>query len=688
MPHEDTPHLRTWMGFPNDFQIWGANLAKVQQEIAYLAKTISKYEPVNLIVDSENTKQLAQTLLSNINVVSQFTITLVIQPINDLWLRDTGATFVFDLKNQKLGGVDFNFNGWGNKQKHNQDQNIANFITSYDQITRITTSLVMEGGGLEVDGEGTAILAESCILNVNRNPGWSKRQVEKELSYLLGIKKFIWVPGVKGAEITDGHIDFYARFVGKTYPGKVLVHMDSSDPSTQQNFNIIKSSTDAKGRQLIPIPIQTPDSSKMRGTIVQGDSSAIGYCNFYLLNNSVILANFGDQIADQNAKTILQIAFPGRTIEMIAIDNIVNGGGSVHCSTQQDILYQSTYAQNQYLMPHEGVFHRRTWMGFPSDSQIWGKSLKGVQQDIIYLAKTISKYEPVNLIVDSENIRKLVESLLSNIKIVSQLNLNLVVYPIDDLWLRDTGATFVFDTQNKKVKAVDFNFNGWGNKQKHNKDQKIAKFIKQYDQIEIISTDLILEGGGLEVDGEGTAILAQSCILNKNRNPGWTQSQVEEELSYLLGIKKFIWVPGVKNAEITDGHIDFYARFVGESKPGYVLVHIDSEDPSSLQNYQIINSSTDAKGRRLNAIPLQIPNPNKIRNTLVKGDDSAIGYCNFYLINNAVVLANFGDSEADESARQVLQNMFPERTIEMLQIDNIVNGGRSVHCSTQQDILY
>ncbi|KAL4481637.1 hypothetical protein ABPG74_007726 [Tetrahymena malaccensis] len=350
MPHEDTPHLRTWMGFPNDFSIWGVNLTKVQQEIAYLAKTISKYEPVNLIVDSDTTKQLAQNLLSNVNVVSQFTINLVIQPINDLWLRDTGATFVFDLKNQKIGGVDFNFNGWGNKQKHNYDSNIANFITTQDQIQRITTQLVMEGGGLEVDGEGTAILAESCILNANRNPGWSKSQVEQELSYLLGIKKFIWVPGVKGAEITDGHIDFYARFVGKAHPGQVLVHMDSSDPSTQQNFNIIKSSTDARGRQLIPIPMQTPDSSKMRGTIVQGDSSAIGYCNFYLLNNAVILANFGDQAADQNAKTILQNAFPGRTIEMIAIDNIVNGGGSVHCSTQQDILYQQVQITKSSLI--------------------------------------------------------------------------------------------------------------------------------------------------------------------------------------------------------------------------------------------------------------------------------------------------------------------------------------------------
>ncbi|EAR93975.2 porphyromonas-type peptidyl-arginine deiminase (macronuclear) [Tetrahymena thermophila SB210] len=352
------------------------------------------------------------------------------------------------------------------------------------------------------------------------------------------------------------------------------------------------------------------------------------------------------------------------------------------------LMISSTYAQNKFLMPHEGVLHKRTWMGFPNDPQIWRRSLKGVQQDIVYLAKTISKYEPVNLIVDSENTRKFVESLLSNVNIVSQFDLTLVVQPINDLWLRDTGATFVLDTLNKKVKAVDFNFNGWGNKQKHNKDEKIAKFITQYNQIELISTDLVLEGGGLEVDGEGTAILAQSCILNKNRNPGWTKSQVEEELAYLLGITKFIWVPGVRNAEITDGHIDFYARFVGESKPGYVLVHMDSEDPSTLQNYQIINSSTDAKGRKLKAIPLQIPNPDKIRNTLIKGDDSAIGYCNFYLANNAVILANFGDTEADESARQVLQNMFPERVIEMISIDNIVNGGGSVHCSTQQDILY
>nr|WP_232312935.1 agmatine deiminase family protein [Enterovibrio coralii] len=239
MPDEAAKHTRTWMVFGANRQIWGSRLLPaVQKDLANIALTIAKYEPVSMLVRQKDLP-LAKSLMGD-------KVELVVGDMNDLWARDIAPTFVVDAKGQ-TAAVDFNFNGWGEKQAYKKDATVAAQIAKLAQVPVINTSLVMEGGCIEEDGIGTAIISESCTLNRNRNPGMSKAQFEDLLMPLLGLEKIIWLPGIKGRDITDGHTDFYARF---TTPGNVVVSIDSDPDSyeyalTREHESILKNATDA-----------------------------------------------------------------------------------------------------------------------------------------------------------------------------------------------------------------------------------------------------------------------------------------------------------------------------------------------------------------------------------------------------------------------------------------------------------
>jgi agmatine deiminase len=220
MPDESEVHKRTWMAFGASRKIWGQKLfAGVQDNLATIAKAIAAYEPVYMLVRQSDYDTAARKCGSSVN--------LVISPLDDLWVRDIGPVFVKDNRGN-LGGIDFNFNGWGGKQDDNDDAQVANFVIQQSQAQVLKTALVLEGGGIEVDGQGTAIITESCVLNQNRNPGVSRSECERLLKPLLGLRKIIWLPGIRGQDITDGHTDFYARFAR---PGVVVAGYDP-DPAS------------------------------------------------------------------------------------------------------------------------------------------------------------------------------------------------------------------------------------------------------------------------------------------------------------------------------------------------------------------------------------------------------------------------------------------------------------------------
>jgi agmatine deiminase len=334
MPEESDVHERTWMSFVANDYVWAKHqIPEVKKNLILIAKTISKYEPVSMLVSPYDYNEAAALLGKS--DTKNYPIDLIQFETDDLWLRDTGPTFVKDSGGVRYG-VNFNFNGWGGKQEYSLDSQVADFISNHTNSMIKTSTLTLEGGCFEVDGAGTAIMTKSCIINNNRNPAKGQKEIESELKALLGLRKIIWLEGVKGKDITDGHTDFYARF---TKPGEVVVSRDNYHQSfdydvTRKNIEQLKNSVDADGNKLKVIVLDTPDIINEK---FGSDDFAAGYIGYYLCNDAVILQKFGDKKADASAKSILEEAFPDRVIEQIAIDGIASGGGSIHCTTEQEI---------------------------------------------------------------------------------------------------------------------------------------------------------------------------------------------------------------------------------------------------------------------------------------------------------------------------------------------------------------
>jgi len=333
MPDESDPHTRTWMAFGASEEIWGEELLSVVQgNLADIALAIAKFEPVTMLV-RESEVALAKALMGD-------AVTFVVAPLDDFWMRDTGPVFVHTAPGE-IGAIDFHFNGWGEKQAHQQDAKVAAVVANEAGAAILPTTLVLEGGSIEVDGQGTALITESCVLNENRNPGLTKAACETALSALLGLEKIIWLPGIKGKDITDGHTDFYARFA---QPGVVVAAYDPDPASfdhavTKKHLDLLNAATDAQGRPLEVIVIDAPEVIR---PAYETDDFAAGYMNFYLCNGGLIMPEFGDPVADQAAKDALQRLFPDREIVQLNIDGVAAGGGGIHCTTQQEPAARSS----------------------------------------------------------------------------------------------------------------------------------------------------------------------------------------------------------------------------------------------------------------------------------------------------------------------------------------------------------
>ena len=346
--------------------------------------------------------------------------------------------------------------------------------------------------------------------------------------------------------------------------------------------------------------------------------------------------------------------------------------------------WSHTWGEHSAHMPDDVVPHRCTWMAFIASDQIWARrQIAEVQRNLATIAKTIAKYEPVMMLVraqDRSRAMELLGGLNSHI-----YPIELIDCPLDDLWIRDTGPVFVTDADDS-LSAIDFNFNGWGEDQDYDNDAEVARFVAHYAHAKVINTDLVLEGGCFEVDGHGTAIMTESCILNDNRNPGVTKSQVERELKALLGLEKIIWLKGIKGRDITDGHTDFYARFV---RPGVVIASRDIDRSSydykiTRQNIEILQQAKDARGKPLSVVIMDTPWD---INSRYGTRDFAAGYVGYYVCNGAVIMQKFGDVDADNIAAQKMSTLFPRHRIEQIAIDGIASGGGSIHCATQQQPL-
>lgn len=332
-------------------------------------------------------------------------------------------------------------------------------------------------------------------------------------------------------------------------------------------------------------------------------------------------------------------------------------------------------APQAYEMPMESAPHLRTLMQWPVSVDVYGaRDLAAVQTNIVSIANAISEHEPVAMMA-APGARGLNRARFSS-------NVELWDIPTDDLWCRDSGPTFVRGADGGLAVAL-IRFNGWGDKQRHGNDGRVAERVAARLGLPLINSDVIGEQGGLEHDGAGTMMAHASCWVNDNRNPGLSADQIAQRLGAAIGASKMIWAPGVKDADITDYHIDSLARFTG---PGQVLIQIDDEldpdDPWSVAAHQtlgILQQATDARGRPLDIT--RLPDPIDIRGT---GDDFVSSYVNYYVCNGAVIAPQFGDRRADAEAREILAALYPGRDVVQLNIDALGASGGGIHCATQQ----
>ncbi len=327
MPDESHKHARAYVAFAAQKAIWKDFTPDVQDTIGLIARTIAEYEPVTVFC-RESERDLAEEKCGTDN------ITFVTLELDDIWMRDIGSNFVIDGEGE-LGAVDFNFNGWGNKQQHADDAQLATEMAEDAGAEYIRSELVGEGGGIEVDGQGTGIMTESSWINANRNPDWSKAEVEAELKQRLGLRKIIWLPGIKGKDITDAHVDFYARFVK---PGVVIANLDNDPESydyavTRKHLEILQDATDADGHELQVHTLSPPLKPRQSQFNAENPDFAAGYINYFVINGAVIAPEFGDQVADQKAFELLTKLYPGREVVQLNIDAVASGGGGIHCVT-------------------------------------------------------------------------------------------------------------------------------------------------------------------------------------------------------------------------------------------------------------------------------------------------------------------------------------------------------------------
>jgi len=345
MPGEFEPHAGTWMLWPQRPDNWRLGAKPAQRAWVDVASAIAQFEPVTVGVNHDQFENARTMLPEHIRVVEISS--------NDAWVRDCGPTFVVDDK----GGVrlvHWDFNAWGGLYDGlyfpwDKDRLVPRKIAEIERVDRYKAPLVMEGGSIHVDGEGTVLTTEECLLSPGRNPRLSREQIEQYLCDYLNVETVVWLGRGIDPEETNGHVDDVACFVR---PGVVLAGVtdDRGDwryELLQDNLARLRAATDARGRAFevhtMPMPAIveiTADEAwgvdSAEGSIPRraGEKTAASYLNFYLCNGGVVMPVFDDPL-DGEAQRTLQRLFPDRKVVTVPGREIVLGGGNVHCITQQ-----------------------------------------------------------------------------------------------------------------------------------------------------------------------------------------------------------------------------------------------------------------------------------------------------------------------------------------------------------------
>jgi agmatine deiminase len=354
----------------------------------------------------------------------------------------------------------------------------------------------------------------------------------------------------------------------------------------------------------------------------------------------------------------------------------------------------STPAADGYHMPGEFENHSGCWIVWPERPDNWRQGAKPAQKAYAAVAEAINASEPVTVAVSDAQFEHCRSLLSPSIRVVETAT--------DDAWIRDTGPTFLVD-DNGGRRGVDWHFNAWGGLSgglyfPWDRDERVARKVLEIEGADRYRAPLVLEGGSIHVDGEGTVMSTEECLLNPNRNPALSREQIEEALFAYLGATQMIWLgQGAYNDE-TNGHVDNLACF---ARPGVVLLTYceDESDPQyaiSRDAQQRLEAATDARGRPIEVVHLPSPGPvtitaeeaegvDAIAGTLPRraGDRLAASYANFYIATKRIVYPLL-DERYDAQAEEVLRGCFPERDVVGVPAREILLGGGNIHCITQQ----
>lgn len=354
----------------------------------------------------------------------------------------------------------------------------------------------------------------------------------------------------------------------------------------------------------------------------------------------------------------------------------------------------TTPKQDGFRMPAEFEEQERVWMIWPERPDTWRNQAQPVQKAFLDVVKAICEFEPVTVLVSKNQLDLCRSSLPSQVTVACVEN--------DDTWCRDTGPTFLVNAEGQ-LRACDWKFNSWGGTfdglyDYWEKDDQVASAICQLAGVDYYRTDdFILEGGSIHVDGEGTVLTTEMCLLSPGRNPQLTKEQIEEYLKEYLNCTKVVWIKDGIDPDETTGHIDDVACFV---RPGEVAC-IYTEDrnhpfyEASQAAYHSLSKATDAAGRTLKVHklcctqrPVTIAGDYQVA-TMEAGKETHIGdlciasYANFLIVNHGVIVPQYGDVH-DALALEQIAAMFPERKVVGVMTKEVVFGGGNIHCITQQ----
>jgi agmatine deiminase len=325
MPAEFEPHQATWMSWPTSRELWEGRLDEARDEWAAVANAVAAFEPLTMVCQPGEAADVRTRCGSNVEPLEA--------PIDDSWLRDNGPIFVRNDRGEVVL-VHFGFNSWGEKYlPYDQDARLPEVLAGHFGVRRYRAPFVLEGGSFFVDGEGTLLTTEQCLLDPNRNPSMTRDEIEEGLRSFLGVDSVIWLPhGLVEDRDTDGHVDGLAQYVR---PGAVMLAVASGpdDPNADrfdEDRRVLTSSTDARGRsiEVVDGPVNTFAELAGIGPVV------IPYMNHYLANGAAIVP-VGGVPEDEPALELLGKAYPDREIVGVPSAMISHGGGGPHCITQQ-----------------------------------------------------------------------------------------------------------------------------------------------------------------------------------------------------------------------------------------------------------------------------------------------------------------------------------------------------------------